>query len=72
MLFSSTAKYSAYHQIITIKISKNRNNLEEFSSLVVDNDRKFPKNIAERNYLVACTVYTMCITHLLNKDPFTI
>ena len=43
--------YSAYHQIVTIKISKNRNYLEEFSSLVVflvDNFRK----IAKRNYLV--------------------
>jgi len=36
--------YSAYHQIVTIRISKNRNYLEEFSSLVVylvDNFRKF-------------------------------
>jgi len=39
--------YSAYHQIVTITISKKkRNYLEEFSSLVVflvDNYRKFPK-----------------------------
>ena len=38
--------YSAYNQIVTIKIAKNRNYLEEFSSLVVfliDNFRKFPK-----------------------------
>ena len=39
--------YSAYHQIVTIKISKNSNYLEEFSSLavfLVDNFRKCLKN----------------------------
>jgi len=49
--------YNAYHQIVTIKISKNRNYLEEFSSLVVI----FEKKIAKRNYLVVGTVITFII-----------
>jgi len=47
--------YSAYHQIVTIKIAKNRNYLEEFSSLVVFLVDNFQK-IAKRNYLVVGTV----------------
>ena len=42
----SNCYFSAYHQIVAIPISKNRNYLEEFASLVVflvDNFRKFPK-----------------------------
>ena len=42
-------RYSAYHQIVTIKISKNRKYL-------VDNFRKFPKKMVKRKYLMVGTV----------------
>ena len=49
--------YSAYHQIVTSYIVKNRNDLKKFGVFLVDNFRKFPKKIAKHNDLVAGTVF---------------